>query len=245
MPIAATDLKLYGAANHAEDDVSTQGGAIATAKKLEFTQFSANATPHVKSDGADTRTGTVHYRTAAGARASQPFTLDGTNEVSLGVTAERIIKVVLDSSSGSRTVSLLQGSGGTVRATLGPNITECRLLFADAASESGSTTRYEKGFFKNEHGSLTLSSAAVTLTADPSAVIRVGCAPSKGDTATATNRKTAPASVTFVDDSVAQSVPTGALAAGETIGVWWELALGADAPAAKSTLTTQLAGTTI
>jgi hypothetical protein len=27
MPIAATDLKFWGAANHAEDDTSTQGGA--------------------------------------------------------------------------------------------------------------------------------------------------------------------------------------------------------------------------
>ena len=33
MPIVAADLKAFGAANHAEDDVATQGGAISTVKR--------------------------------------------------------------------------------------------------------------------------------------------------------------------------------------------------------------------
>ena len=66
-----------------------------------------------------------------------------------------------------------------------------------------------------------------------------------GDTATITNRVTAPAGVTFVDDNVAQNVPTNALASAETIGVWWEENLPANDFAHRTTFTSQLSGTTI
>jgi len=247
MPIAATDLKLYGTANHAENDTATQGGAISTVKKLEFTQIAANDDLEALSDNAgDTMNLTITARSTAGAIVSETKALTGTTAAifsTIGVV-ERFLKAVL-ASAATGTITIRRSVGGATVATLAPGQTEARLVFYDAASESGSTTRYEKGFFKNEHGSLTLNSAAIKLTADPSAVIRVGSAPSKGDTATATNRKTAPASVTFVDDGVSQAIPTGALAAGETIGVWFELALAADAAAAKSSLTVELSGTTI
>jgi hypothetical protein len=245
MSIAASDLLIFQAANHAQDDAATQGGAIATAGKVEFTQLTANVTPAMISDGADTRNCTITGRDATGAIVSETKALNGAVEVVFATTFERMLKIVLASGDASRTVLVKQGSGGATRATLGPNITSQRALFYDSSSAAGIVIRYEKFFFKQNHGTLTLNNAAVTLTADPAARIRVGCAPSKGDSATATNRITAPASVTFVDDSVAQGVPTGALAAGETIGVWAEENLPASDAANRTTFTAQLSGTTV
>ncbi|NOT08950.1 MAG: hypothetical protein HOP28_12195 [Gemmatimonadales bacterium] len=244
MSIVASELVFHGTANHAEDDNATQGGAIDTAKKIEFTQLTGNAVAEVVSDGADVRTTTVYGRLATGARDNEALVNNGATPVAGAKTWERILKATLSAGSGTRTVVLKQGAGGTIRLTLLPNITEVRALFIDSASAAAQTIRYEKFFGKNTHGTLTLNSAAVKLTADPSSKIRIGCAPSKGDTATATNRLTAPASVTFVDDNVSQGVPTGALAAGETIGIWAELTLAADNAALKSTFTVELSGTT-
>src|SRR5205807_2385776 len=146
--------------------------------------------------------------------------LNGAAVVTSTLTYERLLKAVLASGDASRTVTVRRATGDTLIATLEPNITSTRRLFYDSSSDpSVQKIRYEKFFLKNTHGTLQLNAAAVKLTADPSATIRIGCAPSKGDSATVTNRLTAPAGVTFVDDNVSQSVPTGALAAGESIGV--------------------------
>lgn len=244
MSILATDLLFFGAANHAEDDASTQGGAIATTTKLEFTQLTANVTPAMISDGTDTRTVTIWGRDATGAIVSEAKALTSAVEVVFATTFERILKVIMSAGDATRTVLIKQGSGGATRVTVGPNITLVKLLTYNAASGASIIIRYEKGFAKNNHGTLTLTSAALKLTADPSARFRIGGAPSKGDTATTANRITAPASVTFVDDNVSQAVPTGALAAGETIGVWMEENLPANDPATKTTITVELSGTT-
>src|SRR5262249_54051428 len=106
MPLASTDLKAYQAANHAEDDSSTQGGAIATAGKVEFTDIPGTEVPKIKSDGADPRTGTLTVRNSAGAIVADNFTLNGTTAVNLTTSAERILKLVLNSSDASRTVTL-------------------------------------------------------------------------------------------------------------------------------------------
>lgn len=245
MSIAAADLKFYQAANHAEDDASIQGGAIATAGKVEFTQFTANAVAEVVSDGADVRTVTVHGRLATGARDSEAIVLTGAAPVAGAKTWERILKVVMSASDGARTVSVKQGAGGAVRATIEPNVTSARAFFIDSASGAAQVIRYEKLFAKNTHGTLTLNSAAIKLTADPAARIRVGAAPSKADAATTANRISAPASVTFVNDNVSQGVPTGALAAGETIGVWSEQDLPASDAANRSSFTLEISGTTV
>lgn len=245
MSILTTDLLFFGAANHAENDTATQGGAISTVTKVEFTQLTANAVAAVVSDGADTRTATVTGRLATGAIDTEALVLNGAVEVAGTKTWERLLKVVLSAGDASRTVTVRQGAGGATRMTLGPNFTSGRLFFYDSASGAGVLIRYEKLFAKNNHATLTLNAAALKLTADPAARIRIGGAPSKGDTATTTNRVTAPASVTFVDDNVSQSVPTGALAATETIGVWAECNLPASDPANRSTFTIELSGTSV
>lgn len=244
MPIAAADLQFFGAANFPLNDTATVGGAIATATRVEFTQFAANAVAAVVSDGADTRTATVYGRLTTGVLDSEALVLNGTTEVVGTKTWERILRVTLSAGDASRTVSVRQGSGGVTRMTLGPNFALALAFFYDSTSEATAATRFEKLFARNSHATLTLTSAAIKLTADPAARIRIGAAPSVNDSATAANRKTAPASVTFVDDNVSQSVPGGNLAAGAAIGIWVEQQLPADDPATKSTFTIELAGST-
>ncbi|MGH2628627.1 MAG: hypothetical protein ACRDHY_18475 [Anaerolineales bacterium] len=245
MPIAAADLIPYLSANHPDDDTSTAGGGIDTAGRPVFTQWTANAVAAVVSDGADTRTVTVEGRSAAGAIVSEVLTLTGATEVVGATTFERVLKITLSATDASRTVTVKQGSGGATRATIGPNETKRFAMFKRSASESAITIRFDKFFWKNTHASLTLNSAAGKLTADPDARIRMGLAASKGDTATITNRKTTPSGITFVDDNVSQTVPTGTLAAGETIGVWIEQNLPASDAAHKTTFTHELSGTTV
>jgi len=245
MPIAPADLKFFNSTNMVEDDTSTVGGAIATTGRPEFTQLTANAVAAVVSDGADTRTVTVTGRLAAGTIASEALVLNGVTEVVGATTFERFLKAVIGAADASRTVTVKQGSGGATRMTIVPNETTRRLLFYASASEAGIVIRYEKYFGKNTHATLTLTSSQIKLTADPDARVRIGAAPAVDDTATATNRKTAPASVTFVDDNVAQSVPGGNLAAGSAIGIWAEENLPASDTAHRTTFTTELSGNTV
>jgi hypothetical protein len=247
MPIAASDLKAYQAASMPEDDASTTGGAIATAGLVEFTDVAADDDLEAVSDNAaDTMNLTITARNAAGAIVSETTALAGTTPVvfsSLGVI-ERFMKSLLASAAAGIVTIRRSPSGATV-ATLAAGKTSTRRLFYDSASEAGATTRFEKLFLKNEHGTLTLNNAALKLTTDPAATIRIGGAPSKDDSATVTNRKTTPASVTFVDDGVSQSVPGGTLEAAAAIGVWAEMQRGAGAAAIKDTFTVELSGTTV
>jgi hypothetical protein len=247
MPVAATDLVQYLSANMPTTDAATSGGAIDTAGRPEFTQLTANAVAAVVSDGADTRTVTVTGRLASGVIDNEVLTLNGTTEVVGAKTWERILTIVLSGTSGTRTVTVKQGAGGATRATIGINETSRKGLFYDSASGASSTDRYEKTFWKNNHGTLALSSAAVKIPTggDPAARLKIALATAKGDTGSVTNRLTAPATITFVDDNVSVAVPTGALAAGETIGLWYNLTLPSNDPPVKNTITTELSGTTV
>lgn len=244
MSILPTDLVNYLAASMPQDDVSTSGGAIDLTAKPDIVQFSANAVVAVISDGADTRTVTVTGRLTTGAIATEVITLNGAVEVLGTNTYERVLKAVLSASSGTRTVLLKQGTGGTTRSTLAINDVIKRVLFYDSASGSGITIRYEKLFWKNQHATLSLTNSQLTLTADAAARIRIGGDIALDSTVSVANRLTAPSSVVFVDDSVAQNTPSsGVIAAGSRIGVWIEANLPANDPATKSTFTSQLSGT--
>lgn len=246
MPITTSDLKAFGAANHAEDDVSTQGGAIATSKRIEFTDLAAADDLEAVSDNAaDVMNLTLTGRDTGGAIVSETAALNGTTPVVFSVlgTIERFMKGIL-ASAAVGTITIRRSPGGATVATLAPGEVEVRRLFFDAASETTQTTRYEKFYMKNDHATLTLTNAEIELTADPATTIRIGAAPSVDDVATVANRKTAPAGVTFVDDAIAQVVPGGQLAAQSAIGVWAEMVRPASGAAIKATFTTQIAGTT-
>ncbi|KKM01803.1 hypothetical protein LCGC14_1790790 [marine sediment metagenome] len=246
MPIAASDLKAFGAVNHAEDDTTLQGGAISTVKRIEFTPIATDDDIEaISSQAADTMNLTITARDTAGAIVSETLALTGTTAVifaTIGIV-ERFMKGVL-ASAATGVITIRRSVAGATIATLEIGETEVRRLFYDAASEVGVTTRVEKVFLKNDHATLTLTNAEIELTADPAATIRIGGAPTVDDTATVANRKATPASVTFVDDSVAQAVPGNELTAGQAIGVWAEMIRGASAAAIKDTFTVQLAGTT-
>jgi hypothetical protein len=243
MAILTTDLVFFGSASRVSDDTSTTGGAIDLTDRPEFTQFSAAARPEVVSDGADTRNVTIEGRNAAGAIITETNALNGTTPVLFAATYERILTVTIASSSGTRIVLVKEGASGTTRVTIGLNETSRTAMFRRSASAAGIVIRYVKVFGRNGHATLTLNSAAVKLTADPDARIRIGLPAAINDTATIANRVTAPASVSFVDDNVSQGVPGGVLAAGDKIGVWVEQNLPANDPARKSTATLELSGT--
>jgi len=245
MSIVAAELIAYGSASRPSDDVSAAGGAIDLTDRPTFTQLTANAVIAAVSDGADTRTLTVQGRNAAGDVVTDVITLTGAVEAVGGVTFERILTLTLSAGSASRTVTVKQGAGGATRATLAINQVSATAFFRQSSSAASQKIRYEKFFWKNTNATLSLTTAQVMLTADPDARIRIGAAPSKGDSASVATRLTAPSSVTFVDDSVAISVPTGSLAAGEALGVWVEQDLPATDPAHKSTFTTQLSGNSV
>lgn len=245
MSILTTELIPYGSANRPSDDATLTGGAIDTTDRPDFTQFTANATPAIISDGADTRNVTIQGRLATGVVASETKALTGAVEVVFATTFERLLTITIASPDASRTVSVRQGSGGTTRATIGPNETSRTAFFRQSFSAAGVLNRYEKMFWKNTNASLTLLNATVTLTADPDARITMGLATTKNDAATVANRLAAPAGVVFVDDNVAQNVPGSTLEAASAIGTWLNETLPGSDPAHRTTFTTQLAGTTV
>jgi hypothetical protein len=245
MSILASELKAYQAANMPEDDTATVGGAIAPTGLVEFTDVAADDDLEALSDNAaDTMNLTLTGRSAAGAIVTETKALTGTTPIVFGTLGviERFLKALL-ASAAAGTITIRRSVGGATVVAIPAGKTSVRRLFYDSASEAGSTTRYEKLFFKNENATLTLNAAALKLTADPAATVRIGGAPAVDDTATAANRKTAPASVTFVDDGVSQGVPGGVLAAAAGIGVWAEMVRGAAAAAIKNTFSVELSGT--
>ncbi len=245
MPIVAADLIPYSPASVPEDDTSLTGGAIDLLTSSELVQLTGNSVCAVISDGADTRTVTITGRVPAGDIQTDAIVLNGTSEVVGPKTFERILKVVMSAGDGSRTVLVKEGSGGATKCTFEPNKTKRHILFYNSASEASQVIRYEKLFWKNTHGSLTLSEATMELTADPAAKIEMGVAASKDDTATIANRKAVPGGISFVDDNVQQNVPNQELLTGETIGVWIKQTLAAADTANKTTFTTELAGNTV
>ena len=246
MAIAASDLIALGALSRPEDDVSTSGGAIDVDNRPEFTEIASDDDLEVVSANAGdtTQLATVTARNTAGAVVTEGVTLNGTTAVifsTIGVI-ERVLKFVLDADAAG-IVTLRRSVAGATVSTVPIGERGFYRMFLLSASESGAVERYEKIFWKNAHATLTLNSAGVDLTADPSSRIKFGIETAKDDTVSVTNRKTVPSNPTFVDDNNEQSVPSGVLAAGETIGTWIEQGLlSSDAPF-KSSFTTKLAGT--
>jgi hypothetical protein len=245
MAIVSTDLIAYAALSRPEDDVSTTGGAIDPDTRAALTQLAANSEIQALSDSSADTTPvlTVVGRKADGSIATATVTLNGTTAVTLtpSTTFERVLKAYIDRDAVGK-VTVRRVTGAVLIGEIPAGERGFVALFQRAISEASQTIRYEKIFWKNAHATLALNNAAVMLTADPSSKIRIGLAAAKGDSATIANRKTAPGGITFSDDNVSLSVPTGGMAAGEAIGVWIEETLAAaDAPV-RSTFNTQLTG---
>jgi hypothetical protein len=241
--VASSDLIFYSCANVGVDDTSTVGGAIDATARVAFTQLGANAHLAMVSDGADTRNVTWVYRDSAGSIQAETKALNGATEVVFAGTGERTLSVTAASSSGTRTVTLKQGSGGSTIGTIPPNEVKRHIQFQNSSSSGSTQVRNEKQFLKNNSADHNLLGATVTLTNDPQAVIQIGLG-TVGGTATATNRLTAASGVSFVDDNVAIAVPGTDLGFGTVVEVWIQQTLAANAAANKNTFTLSAAGAT-
>lgn len=248
MPVAPTDLQAWLSVNRPENDTDPSGGAIqddlhaSGGVRGEFTDIAAVDNVEVLSDGADTRTVTVHGRTVDGVIANENIVLSGTSPVTSVNQYERILRVILSAKDAARTVTIRRATGDTFIGSMGPNVIGLRRFFYAAASAASQKDRYELVYLKNKHATLALQSAKVTLTADPASRIKIGLEASKGTAQSLGNRVTAPSSVSFVDDGVAIDVPGTTLGAGERIGVWVLQTLPSNDPPFKNTYTLQLAG---
>lgn len=248
--IESTDIKTYGSAVMPDDDVTTNiGGAIDTAKKIEFTDISPNgAVEMLSSSMADTtQSVTITGRNPAGELVTETHQLNGTTVVSFTTVFERILKVV-SSATTAGTVTVRKSGGGDSLVTMEPGITQVRKIFYNAvAPASGSATYYEKIFFKNTHGSLTLTEAKISEYADPSGKITFALEPTldgSDKNGTGNNRYVAPAGYSF--DSAEKSVASsGNHGAGKGQGVWMALTLSSTDESTKTTYTLQEKGITI
>jgi hypothetical protein len=261
MSITSAELICYAAANRPSDDVSTTGGGIdasgaagAPGVRPVFTQFSAPAKLSLTSDGTDTRNVTITGRDSTGAFITEVVALTSAVEVLSVNTYERILIVNIASSSATRTVTLKQGTGGSVIATIPINeVGVCAMFINSASDPSGSKVRYEKLFWKNTDSTLTLTSSTITLTTDsPDDAAHdnfFAVETSVNDTESVANRLTAPTNISaWTDLNGSVTVPSGGsgnLAAGAVIGVWIRNTLTTSASAVKGSFTTQLAGNTI
>jgi len=247
MSILSSELLVYGSAGLPQDDVASSGGAIDATRRPALSQMTANATITVVSDtaGDTARSITIKYRDATGAIQSETLAVTGTTSVHTVGTAERFLTADMSGTHATATVTVSQTGGGTI-STIPPLEIGFYVNFINSASDpSLAKDRYEKIAWKNTNATLTLTSAQVTLTADPSGKLTIGVAAAVNDTVSVANRLTAPGGVTFVGVGVAQNVPGGNLAAGSYIGAWIHQALLAGDAAIRQPYTTQLSGNTV
>ena len=162
---------------------------------------------------------------------------------------ERVTKVELASAAIGTITVRRSVAGATVRVI---PATERGFLmpFRKTASATGSTVNvYAKGFWKNTHASLSLTTAKVKQNADPDARITHLLAAAVNDAATSTNRITAPAVADTQDpdtfDDTDKTVPGTDLASLAAIGTWFRLQLPAADPPPRTTYPSELAGESV
>ena len=252
MPIVAADLIAYASANMPDTDSGVSGGAIDLLRFIDFTQIAANDDIEVISTSAsDTQNCTVEGRSTTGAIVSETKALTGTTAAifsTIGVI-ERVIKVELVSAA-IGTITVRRSVAGATLRTIPVGGRGFMAIFRKCASSpSAQVDYYEKFFWKNTHGSLSLLAALVQQSADPDARITHLLAAAVNDTATTTTRVTVPAAADTQDpdtfDDTDKAVPGTDLAAGAAIGVWLRLRLPTADAAHRTTYTSQLAGNTV
>ena len=173
MPIVAADIVAYGSASMPDTDTPTGiGGAIDLTVRVVFTDIVATDQIEILSSdvGDTTQTITVHGRNAAGELVNDVQTLNGTTVALIAGVFERVLKII-KSATTTGTVTIRDQDTDATIATMEPAVLEIRRPFYDAAADaSGGSARtyYEKIFFKNNHGSLTLTAAEIKEFADPS-----------------------------------------------------------------------------
>jgi hypothetical protein len=107
-----------------------------------MTAFSASAKLALISDGADTRVATIIGVNAAGTPVpvSETVTLNGAAEVLSVGSWSQVWAVFLATTDGARTVTFRQGSGGTIRGTIGIGKIACWLWVVSPGSKAAGIT---------------------------------------------------------------------------------------------------------
>jgi hypothetical protein len=247
MPVAATDLIAYAAANIPDVDTGINGGAIDLKTRFVFTQLAANDTIQaISTSASDTGNITVRGRSAAGLIVTETKALTGTTAItfnSLG-TVERVLKVTM-SPDAVGTVTVRRSTGPITLSTIPPGERGFVALFAECAADaSGPREFYRKGFVKNTHATLALLGATIGQFADPDARITHAIETTVNGSGTATDRRTQPATGTGSFDDTTKPVAGTDLPAGAAQGVWWKLSLPAGDAPHRSTYELTIAGNT-
>lgn len=255
MTVSSSDIVVYGSQNMAESDTGTQGGGIDTAKRVVFTDLSANDTVKIVSTaGGDTGTVTITGRGATGSIVSETLTLNGTSSVAGSTTFQRILKIVCASHSGIITIQDVSSSTNIVQIESG--VTQIRRPFYNVSADTvdGSDRAfYEKVFVKNNNASSDLLSASISEQSDGvdtagSGSVEFDLEIAKNDANTSSNRITAPAASGLLNsgtfNSSSKNVPGTDLAATEAIGVWLKLSLPKGTAATNTTYTLRVSGST-
>lgn len=252
MPLAASDIVVFASANMPDTDSGTNGGAIDTLRRLDFTQIAANDDIEIVSSSAsDTQNATITARNTAGQVVQETKALTGTTAAifsTIGVI-ERVLQVEL-ASAAVGTITVRRSVAGATLRTIPVGERGFMALFRKAASDPSAQKDYfTKVFVKNTHGSLALLGATIKQSADPDARITHLLASAVNDSATATDRLTAPSAANTQDpdtfDDTDKAVPGTDLAAGAAIGVWLRLRLPAGDAPHRSTYDLQVTGSSV
>jgi len=251
MPIADSNIVVYGSAVMPVDDTVTQiGGGIDTQKRMVFTDIDPAGPVEAISDGADTRTLTIYYLTAAGVLSSEAKALTGAVAVIFAATMNSILRMLLSATDAARTVTVRKSVAGATLGTLPVQTLELRRPHYNAIANAASGAQkdyFEKMFIKNLDGTLTLTGSTLAKTLDPQAVIDFALESvlnGTTDNGAGNNRLVAPAG--FVFDSTAKAVAnSGSLTAGAAQGFWTRCRLPAGKTPADTTFTMRLAGVSV
>lgn len=247
MPILASELVIYNSANMPESDAGASGGAIDALRRPDFTQLAADDDIEALSDNAgDTMNLTIEGRDPAGNLVSETAALTGTTAVifsTLGVI-ERVLDAELASAPAGNITVRRSVAGPTVRII--PAGERGFSMFArKTSSDPGSQVDYYfKVFVKNTNGTLALQNTTFKQNADPDARITHLPAATVDDTATSTNRITAPGAADTLDPDIFDDNDkvVGSLAAGSAWGCWLHVLLPAADSPHRTTYTLEVTG---
>ena len=247
---AAADLKAFFAVNNPDIDTGNAGGAIDLLRRPDFTQLAANDDIEVISSAAgDTQNCTIVGRNAAGQIVSETAALTGVTAkifATLGVI-ERVLSVEL-ASVAIGTITVRRSVAGATVGVIAIGERGFSMIFRKTVSDPSSTKNYyTKIFWKNTHGSQALTSPIIKQNADPDARIMHLPAAANDDTATSTNRVTAPAVGDTLDPDTFDDTdkPITDLGAGVARGLWLRLQLPSADPAHRTTYTSELTGQSV
>lgn len=247
MPVAATDLVIYHAANNPDDDATTVGGAIDALRRPDFTQVTAGDTVEIISTSAsDTQNCTVEARKADGTIVSETVALTGTTAkiFSGNGAVDRILKVEL-ASVAIGTITVRKSVAGATFRQIPIGERGFSMVFRKGTSlTSGTQNYYGKVFVKNTHATLALTNSIFKQSADPDARITHLPANVVDDTATTTNRLTAPSAANTLDPDTFDDTDktVGNIGAGAAWGVWLRMQLPTSDTPHRTTYTIELDG---